>query len=107
MLLSLHMIEIFLWAIVYLWFSAYTHVYGIEDSLYFSLVTFTTVGYGDIVLPPDARMLSGIEAMNGIFLFGWSTALFFAVVQRGWMVGAKKKKSAADGGPPDDAKGKK
>lgn len=47
-------------------------------------VTFTTLGYGDIVLGPEWRLLSGIEAINGIVLFGWSTAFLFAIVQRSW-----------------------
>jgi hypothetical protein len=42
------------------------------------------LGYGGITLDPEWRVLSGLEAMNGILLFGWSTALLFAVVQRSW-----------------------
>ena len=53
-----------------------------EEAVYFSFVTFTTVGFGDVVLTPGVRLLSGIEALNGIILVGWSTALLFAVVQR-------------------------
>jgi len=49
------------------------------------VVTFTTLGYGDITLPEQEwRMLSGIEALNGILLVGWTTAFLFAVVQRSW-----------------------
>ena len=55
-----------------------------ETALYFSFVTFTTLGYGDITLSEGWRLLSGIEALNGLLLVGWTTALLFAIVQRGW-----------------------
>ena len=55
-----------------------------EQAVYFSMVTFTTLGYGDIRLGPDLRLLSGIEALNGILLVGWTTALLFAVLQHSW-----------------------
>ena len=83
-LLALHFFEIFLWALTYLCLSAITQLQTLEHALYFSLITFTTLGYGDITLGPDSRILSGIEAMNGILLFGWSTAFFFSVIQRSW-----------------------
>jgi len=83
-LLGLHTVEVVAWALTYLWLPAITALETFEAAVYFSLVTFTTLGYGDITLEPGPRFLSGIEAMNGILLFGWSTALFFAVLQRSW-----------------------
>ena len=53
-----------------------------EEALYFSTVTFTTVGYGDIVLGPEWRQLATFEAVNGWIIFGWATALIMAVIQR-------------------------
>src|SRR5262245_47745330 len=53
-----------------------------EESLYFSTVTFTTVGYGDIVLGREWRQLATFEAMNGWIIFGWATALIIAAIQR-------------------------
>jgi voltage-gated potassium channel Kch len=53
-----------------------------EESLYFSTVTVTTVGYGDIVLPREWCQLATFEAMNGWIIFGWATALIVAIVQR-------------------------
>lgn len=44
----------------------------------------TTLGYGDITLAGDSRVASGIEALDGILLVGWSTAVLFAIVQRIW-----------------------
>ena len=67
------------WAVAYLSLGA---ISGREPALYFSVVTFTTVGYGDVVLTPEWRLLGSFEAVNGIIMFGWSTALVIAVVQR-------------------------
>lgn len=83
-LLSLHTLEILLWALTYILLPLKGQLPNLADSLYFSFVTFTTLGYGDITLIDSWRLLSGIEAMNGILLFGWSTAMLFAVVQRLW-----------------------
>ena len=52
-----------------------------SECVYFSLVTFTTLGYGDISLSSNWRLLSGLEAINGIMLIGWSTAMMFALIQ--------------------------
>ncbi len=71
--------EIGIWALAYLLLGA---VRGAERALYFSAVTFTTLGYGDIVLSEQWRLLGGFEAANGIIMFGWSTALVMAAVQR-------------------------
>ena len=96
-LLGLHMVEIVVWALTYMWLPSVTGLETLEESIYFSLVTFTTLGYGDITLQPGPRILSGVEAMNGIFLFGWSTALFFLVFQRSWTVSHGGKNRAGDG----------
>ena len=53
-----------------------------EEALYFSTVTFTTVGYGDIVLGREWRQLATFEAVNGWIIFGWATALIVALIQR-------------------------
>ena len=53
-----------------------------EEALYFSTATFTTVGYGDLVLDREWRLLATFEAINGWIIFGWATALIMAVIQR-------------------------
>ena len=83
-LIALHAAEVVVWAVTYRWIPSVAVLQTFEESVYFSLVTFTTLGYGDITLQPGPRLLSGIEAMNGILLFGWSTAFFFGVFQRSW-----------------------
>jgi hypothetical protein len=70
--------EVWTWAALYLLLGVFDTV---EAASYFSTVTFTTLGYGDIVLEPEFRHLSAFQAANGLFLFGWSTALVFAIVQ--------------------------
>lgn len=67
-----------MWAHVYLRVGA---IEQLETALYFSMVTFTTLGYGDVTLPDDWRLLASFEAANGIMMFGWSTALVAAFIQ--------------------------
>lgn len=73
------LLEALLWAYAYLRVGA---IADFEPALYFSLVTFTTLGYGDVTLGPDWRMLAAFEAANGIIMFGWTTALVVTYVQR-------------------------
>jgi len=83
-LISLHAIQITVWAAAYRAVLPDGELETFEKALYFSFVTFTTLGYGDITLSEGWRVLSGIQALNGIILVGWTTALLFAVVQRSW-----------------------
>jgi len=78
-----HTIEIWLWALLYVGLSTFDVM---ERALYFSIVTFTTLGYGDITLLPRWQLLSSFEAANGIILLGVSTAFVFAVIQRMYQV---------------------
>ena len=81
---ALHAVEIIIWALAYRVMVPITELASFEESVYFSFVTFTTLGYGDISLSEAYRLLSGIEALNGIILVGWSTAMIFSVVQHIW-----------------------
>ena len=71
--------EVITWAVVYGWLGAFSEA---EAALYFSMVTYTTLGYGDIVLESNLRLLSSFQAAIGIIMFGWTTAVVLAVVQR-------------------------
>jgi voltage-gated potassium channel Kch len=71
-------VEAGLWAATYLALGA---IPGVERAMYFSTVTYTTLGYGDVVMEERWRLLSALEAANGIIMFGWTTALIFAAVQ--------------------------
>jgi len=55
---------------------------ALEPSLYFSLVSFSTLGFGDIILDEKWRLLSGLTAANGLLSFGWSTAYLVELVRR-------------------------
>jgi Ion channel len=72
-------LDVTLWATFYY---AQAALPDFEEALYFSTVTFTTVGYGDIVLGREWRLLATFEAINGWLIFGWATALIIAVIQR-------------------------
>ena len=82
-LFVLHAAEIWLYAAVYALSGA---LGSFEEALYFSTSTYTTVGYGDVVLPRGWRVFGAIEGANGIILLGWSTAFFVSVVGRIRMV---------------------
>jgi len=71
-----HLVEITLWATTYMVFEQFPNF---ETALYFSAVTFTTLGYGDVVLDEAWRLLSSFEAINGIILVGWTTAIIIGV----------------------------
>jgi voltage-gated potassium channel Kch len=84
-LLLLHWIQILIWAGAYLLLEPVSPIRDFATAVYFSAVTFTTLGYGDIVLESAQwRLLTGIEALNGVLLLGLSTALLLGVVHNGW-----------------------
>jgi len=78
-LIFIHLIQTVIWALVYLLLPGITEFETFEKSIYFSLVTFTTLGYGEITIASSHRILAGLEAINGITLIGWSTAFMFAI----------------------------
>lgn len=86
-LLALHVCEVVLWAEVYCILPDLEGPRTFPEALYFSFATFTTVGYGDVTIQGKWRLLSGIEAMNGILLFGWSTAMLYALIRHHWQIG--------------------
>ncbi len=75
----MHLFEIVVWAVVYFSKGAMP---GLPTAVYFSAVTYTTTGYGDLVLPPEWRLVGAIEALTGILMCGWSTAFFLTVGSR-------------------------
>jgi hypothetical protein len=76
-IILLHVGEATLWALFYYSRNLFK---DFESSLYFSLVSFATIGYGDILLPQNWRLLGAIEGLSGILLCGISTAFIFAIV---------------------------
>jgi hypothetical protein len=78
-LILLHVLEIAVWALFYWWRKCLPDA---ETSFYFSGVTYTSVGYGDVVLPKEWRLLGPLEGLTGILMCGLSTGFFFAAVSR-------------------------
>jgi hypothetical protein len=70
-LMAAHGVAIWIWAFTFLLHGSFATV---EPALYFSLVSFTTLGFGDIILPVETRLFSGLAAANGLVAFGLSTA---------------------------------
>lgn len=83
-LILIHLIEIAVWALFYLWAECLPDA---ESAFYFSGVTYATVGYGDLVLPAPWRMLGPVEGLTGILMCGLSTGFFFAFFAR--LLGAR------------------
>jgi len=63
---------LWIWALAFLWLGAFPNL---ETAVYFSLVVYTTLGLGDVILPHEWRLLAGMEAANGFLNFGLLTAL--------------------------------
>jgi hypothetical protein len=88
-LLMAHVAEVIVWSVTYLILDAAPSE---ADVLYFAFVNYTTLGYGDIVPVERWRLIGPITAMNGILLFGWSTAVIFEVLD----VATQARRSSAD-----------
>jgi hypothetical protein len=78
-LMAAHTTEVTVWAACY-WLVDATPAGS--NLLYFAFVNYTTLGYGDITPVERWHLLGPLTAMNGILLFGWSTAVIFEVLQR-------------------------
>ena len=76
-IILLHLADTGIWAAFYYWRNLFV---DFETSFYFSLGSYTTIGYGDVVLPKPWRLLGGIEGVSGVLLCGLSTAFIFAIV---------------------------
>ena len=74
-----HLIQINVWAVAFYLFGFFD---GYWSAQYFAAETYTTLGYGDLLLPPERRMLAGWLAIHGLLMVGWSTALFAYLITR-------------------------
>lgn len=73
-----NIVQVAFWALFYIALGAFE---DFETAVYFSGVTFTSLGYGDVVLSGRMRLLAPLQAANGLMMFGITTALFIAAVQ--------------------------
>ena len=76
-LLLFHLAEAIVWALFYQWTGTMP---DLESAAYFSLTSYTTVGYGDVVLPARWRLLGPLESTVGVLMLGWSTGVLVAVI---------------------------
>jgi Ion channel len=78
-LFVVHAVEIWLWAFVYVGIGGLPNI---DTAIYFSITTFSTIGFGDVVLPDEWRLLGSLEGVSGLLLIGWSTAYLVAASTR-------------------------
>jgi hypothetical protein len=81
LLAILHGVESGIWAAAYLWLGALNSAL---DALLFSVDSMTTRGASGLTLPSHWQMMGALEAVDGMLLFGISTAFVFAVLQAYW-----------------------
>jgi len=87
-----HLIEIVLFQIAYTWlvkFDRHGAIVGAEnldwrELFYFSAVTYTSTGYGDLTPTGNLRLLSTVEALTGLIMIAWTASFAFLVMQRYW-----------------------
>src|SRR5947208_14968743 len=77
-LMAAHVLEVVVWSLAYAIVDAAPEG---ADLLYFAFVNYTTLGYGDVIPVERWRLLGPMTAMNGVLLFGWSTAVIFEVLR--------------------------
>jgi len=78
-LIAIHGVEIWAYALLYL---AIGSLSGLETALYYSTISYTTVGYSDVHMQDAWRLLGAFESIVGMMLIGWSTAFFFRMLGR-------------------------
>jgi hypothetical protein len=83
-LMAAHIVEVIVWSFAYA-------IVGVApagtDLIYFAFVNYTTLGYGDVTPLQRWHLLGPMTAMNGVLLFGWSTAVIFAVLRKTMVAG--------------------
>ncbi len=79
LLIVIHLFEIVVWGLFFWWQECLPEF---ESSLYFSGVTYATLGYGDLLLPKEWRMFGPLEALTGSLMLGLSIAFFFVIVSK-------------------------
>ena len=81
-LMAAHIAEVMVWALAYAIVDAAP---AGTDLVYFAFVNYATLGYGDITPLQRWHLIGPMTAMNGVLLFGWSTAVIFSILQKAWL----------------------
>ncbi len=74
-----HLLQIWIWALAYIWVEA---IESFEPALYFAMSNYTTLGYGDLLLGEDLRLFAAFASVNGMLIFGVSTAYLVGIIGR-------------------------
>ena len=86
-LMVAHFAEVLVWSLTYV-------IFGVApdgaDIVYFAFVNYATLGYGDVTPVVRWHLLGSMTAMNGVLLFGWSTAVIFSVLRSTMMTNQNK-----------------
>ncbi len=94
-LLLLHLLQISVWAAFYQFRGCFP---DLSTSFYFSTTSYSTLGYGDVLLTGRWRIFGAVEAVTGILMFGWSTGILFTVVHH--LLSHSLRKSGLGQNPP-------
>jgi hypothetical protein len=97
-----HTVEVYVYAIAY-WLLEAHYGFGnviapgiaasplaFTDVVYFSIITYTSVGFGDVVPLGGLRLISGVEALNGLLMIGWSASFTYLCMQELWPLHARR-----------------
>jgi len=87
-----HIVEMSLFALTLFWLVRHhgmgtlggTNQPSVLDCLYFSLTTYSSLGYGDVVPTGELKLLAGVEALSGLLLIGWTAAYLYISMERFW-----------------------
>lgn len=93
-----HMLQILLYAIVYLGLENMAGMgsidgqrgHGLEDAFYFSITSYTTLGIGDLYPTGALRLISGVEALNGLVMVGWTASMTYLYMEKFWHLRPRK-----------------
>ena len=86
---ALHAFEAAAWGAVYLWLGALPEA---KSAMLYSLSAMTTYGHASIYLEPHWQMMGAIESLNGVVLFGVTTATLFSVIESVSRMGTEKRR---------------
>jgi Ion channel len=78
-MLAANFIQITLWGLVFLWLEEFTELY---EAIYHSAVNFSSLGYGDVVMSKDRKLLGPLEAINGVIMLGMTSAALMVILQQ-------------------------
>lgn len=94
-----HALQVLLYAVVYLWLEdigGFGTIGGdrghdLEDAFYFSITSYTTLGIGDLFPTGALRIISGLEALNGLVMVGWTASMTYLYMEKFWHLRPRRK----------------